>query len=306
MMAVLQLMLYMCVAGSITALPVDDDVVMVGDDSNAIEDSDVIDLSGLGPEAFTFPKNESGDALATWTESSLMNPEEMSFYGEGDILIPTYGRNAVRDQTSRWPNGHIPYLIDGSFNQNQRDNIMKAIADYHRLTCLRFIPYNGQRDYIVFKSANTGCWSSVGRLGGRQEVNLQTPGCVSKKGTVLHEILHAVGFIHEQSRPERDDFVKINYNNIRSGSEGNFKKSDSKRVADLGIPYDYNSVMHYSEYAFSKNSKKTIEPKTGGMKVGQREGLSRGDVKKVNAMYNCKKEEPQTGWVGSVWQSIFG
>lgn len=61
MMAVLLLMLYMCVAGSITALPVDDDVVMVGDDSNAIEDSDVIDLSGLGPEAFTFPKNESGE-----------------------------------------------------------------------------------------------------------------------------------------------------------------------------------------------------------------------------------------------------
>lgn len=54
-------------------------------------------------------------------------------------------------------------------------------------------------------------------LGGRQEVNLQNPGCVSKKGTVLHELLHAVGFMHEQSRHERDDYVDVRYNNIKAG-----------------------------------------------------------------------------------------
>lgn len=54
-------------------------------------------------------------------------------------------------------------------------------------------------------------------LGGRQEVNLQAPGCVSKKGTILHELLHAIGFMHEQSRPDRDDHVRIYYNNIKPG-----------------------------------------------------------------------------------------
>lgn len=53
--------------------------------------------------------------------------------------------------------------------------------------------------------------------GGRQEVNLQNPGCVTKKGTVLHELLHAIGFMHEQSRPERDNFVEIVYKNIKPG-----------------------------------------------------------------------------------------
>ncbi|XP_045454209.1 zinc metalloproteinase nas-13-like, partial [Melitaea cinxia] len=290
---------------AINGLPVSDDEVTDYID-NSIDDSDVIDLSNLQPQAFGTPKNESGEALAAWTESSLMNPEETGEYAEGDILIPKYTRNGVRDHASRWPRGIIPYVIEGRYNQQQRDTIMKAIADYHRLTCLRFVPYSGQTDYIVIKSANTGCWSSVGRLGGRQEVNLQSPGCVSKIGTVLHELLHAVGFMHEQSRPERDDFVTVNYNNIKSGSEINFRKEDPKRENDFGIPYDYNSVMHYSEYAFSKNSKKTIEPKVGGVKLGQREGLSRSDVKKINNMYNCKKEEPQTGWVGSIWQSLFG
>lgn len=189
--------------------------------------------------------------------------------------------------------------------QEQKEMIMKAIADYHRLTCLRFVPHKGQRDYIVIQSQNTGCWSSVGRLGGRQEVNLQAPGCVSKKGTVLHELLHAIGFMHEQSRPDRDSFVNILYQNIKPGAELNFKKADPKNTDDFSVAYDYNSVMHYSAYAFSKNQQKTIEPKFGTAQMGQREGLSRSDVKKVNKMYSCKKEEPQSGWLGNIFQNLF-
>ncbi|CAK1590548.1 unnamed protein product [Parnassius mnemosyne] len=303
--------LFLLISGS-DLLPVDDkdiDILNPDDlDLNSIDGGDDgIDLSSLGPDAYGSPNNDSGDALATWSESSLMNPEEMGSYGQGDILMPSIRtRNGMKDQTSRWPNGIIPYEIRGHFNQDQRDMIMKAIADYHRLTCLRFVPYNGQSDYITITSTNTGCWSSVGRTGGRQEVNLQIPGCVSKKGTVLHELLHAVGFTHEQSRYERDNYVTINYNNVKPGTENNFKKADSEYTSGFGVSYDYNSVMHYSEYAFSKNSKKTIEPKVGGVKLGQREGLSRGDVRKVNNMYNCKKQEPQSGWLSGVWQNYFG
>ncbi|GBP54866.1 Zinc metalloproteinase nas-14 [Eumeta japonica] len=289
------------VLASCSPLPTDegdeDTVVIlpaeIDDSENSIDDDGRIDLSYLGSGVFGQPSNDSGAALEQWSESSLMNPEEMGEYAEGDILIPTArGRNGINAESARWPDGIVPYVIEGHFNQQQRDTIMKAIADYHRLTCIRFVPYNGQRDYITIRSQSTGCWSSVGKLGGRQEVNLQVPGCVSKKGTVLHELLHALGFMHEQSRPERDDYVDIRYNNIKPGSELNFKKADQKETADFGVTYDYNSVMHYSEYAFSRNGQKTIEPKVGGVKLGQREGLSRGDVRKLNNMYNCKKDLP--------------
>ncbi|XP_063541150.1 low choriolytic enzyme-like [Cydia strobilella] len=310
-MAKVYLLLFFIVISGCKALPLEDgDVVIEAansiDDNNDDADDIKINLSHLGPQLYGSPNSESGDAVAKWNESSLMNPEEMGEYAEGDILIPKLERNGMRDETSRWPNGIIPYVIEGRYNQEQRDNIMKAIADYHRLTCLRFVPYNGQKDYITIQSGNTGCWSSVGRIGGRQEVNLQNPGCVSKKGTVLHELLHAVGFMHEQSRPERDDYVDVRYQNIKSGSQNNFKKSDAKDTNDFGVSYDYNSVMHYSEYAFSSNGRKTIEPKVGSVTLGQREGLSRGDVKKVNSMYKCQKEEPQSGWLGAVWQGLFG
>ncbi|XP_034827814.1 hatching enzyme 1.2-like [Maniola hyperantus] len=314
-MEMLFLLINFALFSGYNTLPVNDDdadVIIVDSflDNSIDGDDSVIDISSLGPEAFGTPKNESGDTVAQWTESSLMNPEEMGGYAEGDILMPQFARNGVREQTSRWEDGIVPYRIDGAFTKDQRDMIMRAIADYHRLTCLRFVPYNGQKDYIFVTNTDTGCWSSVGRLGGRQELNLQAPGCVSKKGTVLHELLHAVGFLHEQSRPERDDFVSIQYGNIKTGAENNFKKADSKRTADYGVSYDYNSVMHYSEYAFSKNTQKTIVPKIKDVKLGQREGLSRGDVKKVNNMYNCNKKEPtsttSSGWVGQIWHNFFG
>ncbi|CAG9103828.1 unnamed protein product [Plutella xylostella] len=261
------------------------------DEGNSVDGDVVIDLSSLGPEAFREPDEKSGEALSNWTSTSEVNPEETGEYLEGDILMPPGSlRNGMRDQSYRWQDGIVPYVIEGSYSTEQRNLIMKAIADYHRLTCIRFVPYTGQTDYLVIQSKNTGCWSSVGRIGGRQEVNLQTPGCVSLKGTVLHELLHALGFMHEQSRPERDHFVTVHYRNIRAGAENNFKKADAKSTDDFGVGYDYNSVMHYSDKAFSKNGQITIEPKVGGVKVGQRDGFSRGDVRKLNNMYNCSKE----------------
>ncbi|XP_060806699.1 zinc metalloproteinase nas-4 isoform X1 [Amyelois transitella] len=298
-----------------------DTVELIPMDDNSIDnfDSDTIDLTQLGPEAFGSPSNKSGESLSTWNETSLMNPEEMGEYAEGDILIPktsAQGRNGIRHEAMRWPDGVIPYSLEGYFSSEQRDLIMQAIDDYHRMTCLHFVPRSRQTDYIVIQNKNTGCWSSVGRIGGRQEVNLQSPGCLTKKGTVLHELLHAIGFMHEQSRPERDDFVTVWYSNVKPGSENNFKKADKQSVNDYGVGYDYNSVMHYSEYAFSKNRQKTIEPKVGGFKLGQREGLSRGDVKKVNAMYNCKKtgsqvqaenaEQQGGNPIGSFFQNLLG
>ncbi|KAG8301736.1 hypothetical protein J6590_046864 [Homalodisca vitripennis] len=59
-----------------------------------------------------------------------------------------------------------------------------------------------------------GCWSSVGRIGGRQELNLQSPGCLTKKGTVEHEMIHALGFLHDQNRWESDKHVTVDYYNI--------------------------------------------------------------------------------------------
>jgi hypothetical protein len=101
----------------------------------------------------------------------------------------------------------------------------------------------------------------VGRIKGRQEVNLQSPHCTTKVGTPMHELMHALGFVHEQNRWERDDYVSIVWGNIKKGHEGNFNKADKGSTDGFGVPYDYRSVMHYSPSAFSVNGQSTIIPK---------------------------------------------
>ena len=53
-------------------------------------------------------------------------------------------------------------------------------------------------------------------IGGKQTINIG-PGC-GYKGIVQHEIFHALGRIHEHSRPDRDTFVRIHYGNIKIGT----------------------------------------------------------------------------------------
>lgn len=170
------------------------------------------------------------------------------------------------------------------------DLIERALIEYHKNTCVKFIPRRASDDdYISIENSATGCWSSVGRIGGKQVVNLQSPGCVSKIGTAIHELKHALGFLHEQNREERDSFVKINKNNIKKGYEVNFDKAKKGETTGFGVKYDYGSVMHYSPNAFSKNNNPTIESKQKNSAVmGQRDGFSKSDIEKVNKMYNCK------------------
>lgn len=134
------------------------------------------------------------------------------------------------------------------------------MQEYHNKTCIRFRPYKkSDTNWIEIKSDRYGCWSSVGMQESGQVINLQNPGCVHH-GVVVHELLHALGFFHQQSASNRDDYVEIKWANIKPLREHNFNKYANDTVTQYGIEYDYSSVMHYSEKAFSKNGEPTIVP----------------------------------------------
>ena len=99
------------------------------------------------------------------------------------------------------------------------------------------------------------CTSFVGRQEGTQEINLSN-GCYSHL-IILHQFLHSIGFYHEQSRPDRDNYVKVNQNCIPYGRNHNFKIHNTSLT--FGLPYDAKSVMHYTSTDFSNSKKcKTI------------------------------------------------
>ena len=77
----------------------------------------------------------------------------------------------------------------------------------------------------------------------------------------MHELGHAMGFYHEQSRPDRDQYVTIQYSNIRFFKDRNFRKFSTRWINVYGIPYDYRSIMHYGPYVSQQNTVSEAETK---------------------------------------------
>jgi hypothetical protein len=154
-------------------------------------------------------------------------------------------------------------------------------------TCVRFVPRTNQNDYIRIISGG-GCYSSLGRRGGRQDVSLQRNGCVSK-GTVMHELIHALGYHHMQTNADRDRYVRINYEHIAPNMRYNFDKVNPRSFGNFGTPYDYLSIMHYGRRAFSSNGRDTITPLNSSYlnKIGTGQDLSLGDIARLRNMYQC-------------------
>uniref|UniRef100_A0A182PSQ9 Metalloendopeptidase n=1 Tax=Anopheles epiroticus TaxID=199890 RepID=A0A182PSQ9_9DIPT len=274
-------------------------VILYDTEDNSIDGSnDVIDLSHLGPDLFGEPDEEVGKLVANFNpETDGGNVEELGSYVEGDILIDRPGgRNGLSNTATRWPKGVVPFVISGNFDAKGMQLIEQAINEYHTKTCIRFVPRMGEANYISFESSNSGCWSSVGMIGGKQAVNLQIPGCTTLVGTAIHEMMHALGFLHEQNREDRDDWVRIRYENIKTGTANNFEKAKKGTTNSFGVAYDYGSIMHYSSNAFSTNGKSTIEAKrAGGDRMGQRSGFSSSDLAKLKAMYGCSGTTSTSG-----------
>jgi hypothetical protein len=178
----------------------------------------------------------------------------------------------------RWPNCRIPFEIDPALPNQQR--VTDAIAHWEARTAFRF-PARTAADpnWVRFTDAG-GCWSRVGMQGGQQLISLGA-GCSA--GNAIHEIGHTVGLWHEQSREDRDLFVTINWQNIQAGMAAQFNQHITDGD-DLGA-YDYGSIMHYPRTAFSSNGQDTITPTDPNAQIGQRTGLSAGDISAVTTMY---------------------
>lgn len=183
-----------------------------------------------------------------------------------------------------WPKGEIAYSFEPNFPNP--DRVMRVINYFNEFTPVRFVQYDGkQSDSIVFARTNVQlCLSYVGKITGHQPIYLDDR-CGEKE--IMHELMHALGFIHEQSRPDRDSFVRVNWYNIQIDKQSQFEIAPPI-YGDIykNRPFDYQSVMIYGPTDFARSpGEPTMESLTGAAIQPSSQGLSPEDLQRLILLY---------------------
>lgn len=215
-----------------------------------------------------------------------MNDDELSAdeHLVGDMILSDeqlaylYSGNATKrlgltTPFARWPNATVFYDMDKSLDGKGAEVVIAAMNYIQNVSCVRFeVKDETTQHYVLIKSGRA-CTSKVGmRREGPQQMIID--GNLCSRGSVIHEFLHCLGFLHMHTANNRDDYITINWRNIKDAWHLNFKQVEAP-VSMFQTEYDYDSITHYSNIAFAKDKKlPSIIAKKPAPNMGQRKGKS--------------------------------
>lgn len=207
---------------------------------------------------------------------------------QGDMVagVPVDNNGAsaglvVMPSVSLWKSSEIPVFVQPNVSHPER---VREALEMFAGTAVRFVPYSEQEDVLVFEEGVGPCKSYVGRIGGKQPIWI-SPGCGSPE--VAHEILHALGFVHEQNRTDRDSYIDIYPDNIEEQYKYNFDKLPFETMKVSGLSeFDFESIMLYPPSMFAKMGQQTMRSKTT-QSLNPSNGLSAKDKERLQKAYGA-------------------
>lgn len=289
---------------------VNEDIIADASGTLSNSDTETIELKS----GFTIKKENGvysmGDILLSEEQVKLLDETGAPFVPMEEptltpLTLPAMMGGAMMDNATRscavypnynlWAMVRFVYAPEGYAKETQlepytKSIIQAALRHWEATTNVRFYnatgqpthddTYNIDYPYIYFCNG-TGNNSYVGRVGGKQVLHLAP---YQSMGIAAHEIGHAIGLYHEQSRNDRDNYVTVNLNNVDPDARSNFNKI-TKNYYNMG-GFDFSSIMLYSSYDFAiDKSTPTMTKKDGSTFIGQRNGLSDGDRRFPNYFY---------------------
>jgi len=206
---------------------------------------------------------------------------------QGDILLGKVEEDVETGfaeplPSTRWSNSRLYYGIDERVTHPER--VLQALSYLSELTVLRFFPIQrGVSDALIFQPTEEHCLSYVGKISGFQPIFI-SGDCDWQ--SIVHEVLHALGFIHEHSRSDRDNYVQIMWNNIPQKFHSQFEILPDKWMQPwVQYPYDLSSIMHYPSQILSSEFPQPSLLDRKGQLIPEAQGLSELDIQKVNALF---------------------
>lgn len=206
----------------------------------------------------------------------------------GDIILGAVPDDAPDqgfhqpDPIRLWDDREIPYGIARTLPDPGR--VEDAIKYLQKVSNLTFVPLTDQADGIVFEPGADVCLSALGKTGGRQPIRLAN-NC--GRTEILHELMHALGFVHEHSRPDRDQYVEVIWNNIEDKYRDQFRVVPAvMEDPSRGTPFDFSSIMLYPSTLFGKTrGLVTLQSRDGRPLEPMRDALSPSDIRRLKEVY---------------------
>jgi hypothetical protein len=250
----------------------------LGEPDDAVWRTAIVDVDGEQ----TLLSIQDFDGTYVLEDDIILDPRDVELRDDLEGQQIEQGLATVRNGRL-WPNGVVYYKFSAALPQYLRDRVKDAMAAWERRTTIRFEKAGDRAAYVLIKPFDKPyCRASIGHQDG---VTYMWLNDVCTVGLVKHELGHTIGLYHEQSRQDRDDHVKILWDNIKDGFGGNFAKYRATAGKDVGA-YDIDSLMHYSSRAFSKNGEPTIVRRSDGLPFGGwRTRISDGDARGVDRRY---------------------